>query len=54
MAKGTKFTYTTAEGKVETRTSARTYTHVVADEGELDYETLVRWVPRSIYRLSRD
>lgn len=33
--KGTKFSFTTAEGKVETRTSPRAYTHVVV--GRRDY-----------------
>lgn len=36
MAK-TKFTFTTAEGKVETRTSERTYTHVVVRRTNVAY-----------------
>lgn len=36
MAK-TKFTFTTAEGKVETRTSERTYTHVVVNRTNVAY-----------------
>ncbi|MCU1483139.1 MAG: hypothetical protein JWQ19_3925 [Subtercola sp.] len=35
MAKGTKFTFTTAEGKVETRTSERVYTHIVVGRDNL-------------------
>jgi integrase len=30
-------------GHDDLMTTARTYTHVVADEGELDYERMLRW-----------